>query len=86
MRADNGQLGIIDFGDVGYYDRSKDFIDLNDNQIFELALQAYGDNEKLRQKITMRQNTTHIISLTYYIGKHDQKGIQKTLAKIKSTL
>lgn len=43
-------LGIIDFGDVGYYDRSKDFIDLADEAIFETAIKAYGDSPVLRKK------------------------------------
>ena len=86
MYGSIGQLGIIDFGDVGYYDRSKDFIDLDEHHIFESALEAYGDNKELRQKIAMRQKVTHVITLTAAIGKQDEPGIQKTLAKLRAAI
>lgn len=86
MYGNDGQLGIIDFGDVGYYDRSKDFIDLDDHHIFESALETYGDNKELRQKIAIRQKVSYVITLTAAIGKQNEPGIQKTLAKLKAAL
>lgn len=81
-----GGLGIIDFGDVGYYDISKDFIDLDDNDVFESALKAYGDSEFLRQKITVRKHLSYIITLTAAIGKNNTDEIEQVLAKLKSVI
>lgn len=86
MVSVTGELGIIDFGDVGYYDHSKDFIDLGDSVIFESALSSYGDSGILRQKIAIRQKTISIISLTYYIGKNDESGIDRTIDKIRTII
>lgn len=83
---DNGRVGIIDFGDVGYYDRSKDFIGLEDLQVLEAALVAYGDHENLRQKIAARRVVPPIIGLRFYIDKKDGPGVQRKLASIKVLL
>jgi aminoglycoside phosphotransferase (APT) family kinase protein len=80
---DDGQVGIIDFGDVCLCDQSKDFIGLNDEIIFESALKTYGDSKELRQKIVLRQDTREIIKLTASIKKQDALGIQKSLNRLK---
>lgn len=85
LKPDN-HIGIIDFGDVGYYDRSKDFIGLQDNEILDQALGVYGDNPLLRQKITIRQKVLYILDLPFFIGKNDEQGITRTVAKIRAGL
>lgn len=84
----NGTVGIIDFGDVAYYDRSKDFLELeNDNIVFEAVLKAYGFNDAhLMQKIAVRQAMIQIINLGFHAGKEDIRNIQLTVEKIKGTL
>ena len=82
----NGTIGIIDFGDIGYYDRSKDFIGFEDMEALDAALNAYGDVELLRQKIAIRQKVLAILDLPFYIGKEDHVGIKRTVAKIKYSL
>jgi aminoglycoside phosphotransferase (APT) family kinase protein len=79
-------IGIIDFGDVGYYDKSKDFIGLEDAEMLDAALTVYGDNQALREKIAVRQKVLPLLDLAYYTEQHDQKGIVKTLGKLKSVL
>lgn len=79
-------LGIIDFGDVGYYDRSKDFIDLDDEAIFETALKTYGDSPELRKKIELRKQLIQIITFTYYLGKNDRAGMSSSLDTIRAKL
>jgi hypothetical protein len=80
------QVGIIDFGDVGYYDHSKDFMGLGDPDLLEAALVAYGESKYLRRKIAVRQKILYILDLPFFIGKDDGVGIRKTVAKIKAIL
>lgn len=54
LREDGG-IGVIDFGDIGHYDRSKDFIGFEDAEALDEALKVYGDSELLRQKVAIRQ-------------------------------
>lgn len=81
-------IGIIDFGDVGYYDRSKDFLELNDQPvIFDSALQTYGQKDaKLMEKIALRRAMIQIINLGFFLGKNDKAGIARTVDKIKASL
>jgi aminoglycoside phosphotransferase (APT) family kinase protein len=80
----NDQVGIIDFGDLGYYDRSKDFIGVNEQKMLDAVLSQYGDNEILREKIGLRKKILAILDLPYFIGKNNQEGIQKTIMRIRA--
>lgn len=84
----NGSVGIIDFGDVAYYDRSKDFLELeNDKIVFESVLQAYDYNDPhLAQKIAVRQAMIQIINLGFHAGKEDKANVNLTVEKIRSGL
>jgi aminoglycoside phosphotransferase (APT) family kinase protein len=84
----NGVVGVIDFGDVAYYDRSKDFIELELNKtIFDTALEAYGNSdEQLLDKARLRQDMIQIINLGFYAGKNDQNNTKLTVNKIKEFL
>jgi aminoglycoside phosphotransferase (APT) family kinase protein len=85
LKAD-GRIGIIDFGDAGYYDRSKDFMGLRDPDLLDAALDAYGDSDSLRRKISLRQKILYILDLPFFIGKGDEDGIGKTVAAIKAAI
>jgi aminoglycoside phosphotransferase (APT) family kinase protein len=82
----NNTIGVIDFGDSGYYDRSKDFIGLADAAALDAALRTYGDNPVLRQKITARRQILYFHDLPFFMGKADQQGIAQTLATIRTIL
>lgn len=86
--SNKGNVGIIDFGDVAYYDRSKDFIELNnDSIIYNNALKAYDLNSLLlSQKIAIRQQMIQIINLGYFAGKKDNVNLFNTVQKIKKFL
>lgn len=84
--GENHQVGIIDFGDLGYYDRSKDFIGVNEQKMLDAALSQYGDNDILREKIGLRQQILPILDLPYFIGKSNQEGIEKTIVRIRETI
>jgi aminoglycoside phosphotransferase (APT) family kinase protein len=84
--SQDGRIGIVDFGDSGYFDRSKDFMGLRDPDLLDSALEAYGDDQVLRQKIAIRQKILNILDLPFFIGKADAAGIGKTVAEIKVAL
>ncbi len=83
----DGKVGIIDFGDACNADHSKDFADFDDSIVFEAALKAYGsDDDKLRQKIKLREDMTKIITLTAKLTKNGEGSARSTIAKIKDQL
>ena len=86
IRKPDGGIGIIDWGDAGYYDRSKDFMAIEDPQLLGAALHAYGDSDNLRAKIATRQTVLYLLDLPFFVGKRDEAGIAKTVAKIRSAL
>ena len=81
--SENGQLGIIDFGDSGYYDCAKDFSALEDADLRESALLAYGADDLLRERIALRRRLLPVVDLPFYVGKQDEAGIAKTVARIR---
>lgn len=82
----HGVLGIIDFGDAGYYDQSKDFIDIEDEILFKSTIKSYGNSNNLFEKIKLRQKTSSIITLLFHAGKQDTDNVKKTVKKIKANL
>lgn len=83
-----GKTGVIDFGDVAYYDRSKDFLELDiDQVVFDAAVTVYGyDYPHFKEKIATRKNMIQIINLGFFAGKKDTKNVDATVAKIKKYL
>lgn len=88
LYAPNGTIGIIDFGDVAYYDRSKDFLELEDDAtLFDAALRAYGRSDKpFMEKVALRQAMIRILDLGYFVGKADKAGIERTISYLKTYL
>ena len=82
----DGSVGVIDFGDIGNWDRSKDFIGLENEEILNEALNAYGDNDLIRQKIAVRRKILVIMDLCYFTDVQNKKGVQKSLTKIRAFL
>ena len=79
----NMTAGVIDFGDAGFNDRSIDFVDLDDATVLNAALEAYGDDMVLREKIAIRQKIFPIFLMLFYIDKKDSKGIGQCVEKIR---
>ena len=78
----DGQTGIIDFGDVGYYDTSIDFAGMNDREILDAALESYDGNIP-KGKVELRIKIIPVLDLPFFIGKNDQEGIKRTIARIR---
>jgi aminoglycoside phosphotransferase (APT) family kinase protein len=81
-----GQVGVIDLGDLGYYDSSKDFIGFADETVLEAALAAYGDTPLLRQKIALRKVLLAIFDLAFYVNKHDDRRAAMARQLIESAI
>ncbi len=79
-------VGIIDFGDVGHYDHSKDFIGLQEPVVLNAALEAYGDDDILRQKIAIRQKVLPVLDIPFYEGKQNAEGLKRTLNNLRENL
>ena len=80
----DGQVGIIDFGDICMADESKDFTGFDDPAMFDAALRAYGqDNDHFRQKVRLRQDVTKVIALTARLAKDEPAKIQETVEQLK---
>jgi aminoglycoside phosphotransferase (APT) family kinase protein len=77
------QLGIIDFGDCGYYDRAKDFSALEDADLRENALHVYGADDCLRERIALRRRLLPVVDLPFYIGKQNEEGVARTVTRIR---
>jgi aminoglycoside phosphotransferase (APT) family kinase protein len=82
----NGSLGVIDFGNIGYYDQSKDFIDLGDEQVLNGALEIYGDSPALRAKVKVRKIAMQAIELVYYRAKRDESGVLHAIHDLRRLL
>jgi aminoglycoside phosphotransferase (APT) family kinase protein len=84
----DGSVGIIDFGDVAFWDRSKDFLELDrDETLFDAALRVYGsDYENFTQKIAVRQAMIQVLNFGFHAGKNDSANIQRTAEKIRAQL
>ncbi len=82
----DGRIGVIDFGDAGYFDHAKDFMGLRDPELLDAALEAYGPEQTLRSKIAVRQKLLYVLDLPFFIGKDDEPGIKKTVAALRSAL
>lgn len=82
----DGELGVIDFGAVGYYDRSKDFLCLEDDLLREHALREYGADECLRQKIAVRRAVLPLIDMADLFERGDIAMGDKYVAALKRGL
>jgi aminoglycoside phosphotransferase len=82
LREDNS-IGVIDFGDIGYYDKSKDFLGIEDKEMLDSVLSIYGDNKILRQKIAIRQKALPLLDLVYFVKNNDNAKIIQTIEKLQ---
>jgi hypothetical protein len=82
----DGQVGVIDFGDVAYADVSRDFIDFPDDEMLFAALESYGADDLLTQKVAFRRKIVPIMGLVFYEVKGEFDNIEKNIAKIRETI
>ena len=86
LLTDNLEVGVIDFGDAGIYEKSYDFIGLEDNVILDAAIITYGDNEVLREKVAIRRQLLPLMEMLLLIKRKDKEGIRKCAGKVSNIL
>ena len=69
--ADDGRIGVIDFGDIAIVDRSQDLCGLDHPVALDAALEAYGDAPGLREKAAFRATAVLVMDLLFFAGKQD---------------
>ena len=84
--TNNLEVGVIDFGDAGIYDKSTDFTGLENDTMLNAAIIAYGDNEILREKIAIRRQLLPLMEMLFLIDKKDKEGIKKSAGKMRNNL
>ena len=83
IHREKNKIGIIDFGDFGYYDHSVDFVGFEDPELLNAALNEYGDSPHLRQKIDIRKKALLLNETPYYLEQKDFKMLDLLIERIK---
>lgn len=84
--TDNLEVGIIDFGDAGIFEKAYDFTGLEDNIVLDTAIAAYGDDEILREKVAIRRQLLPLMEMLFLIDREDREGIIKCANKMRINL
>lgn len=82
----DGMVGLIDFGDIGNYDQSKDLMGLSDQIILDSALNVYGDSQLLRKKIAIRRKVLPVMDISYFESKNNTERLDKTLVELRQSI
>lgn len=90
MLADDGSIGVIDFGDVCLCDPSKDLVGLVQPGVepiaLDAALDAYGEDATRRRKIAVRAKALPAMDLIFYAGKGDEERLTICVDRIRALL
>jgi aminoglycoside phosphotransferase (APT) family kinase protein len=81
----DGEIGLVDFGDIAYCDTSKDFAGMDDETMLDAALEAY-DGDVSREKIALRTKVLPILELPFFVERSDRNGARETIARIRRTI
>jgi hypothetical protein len=81
-----GTIGVIDFGDIGYQDVSKDFSGFGDRMVLDGAFESYGADELLRKKAELRIKAFPVLDIPFYLGKADHAGVQSCLNLVRRVI
>jgi len=79
------QIGIIDFGDVGYYDSSIDFSGIRDIVMYNCLVKNYGCNESMLKKIDIRKMIIPILEIPYFLEQNNKKELDNNLSLINES-
>ncbi len=81
----DGKIGVIDFNDSGYIDEASDFMDISDDALCSVMLDAYGADENLRKKVEMQRRIRPVFVLDVY-AERDEASVQKLIRQIRNYL
>lgn len=71
-----GKIGIIDFSEAAYMDEAADFMDMEDDELCDKALDAYGANDVLRQKVAIRRAAHPMFTIGTYRDRPEAEILQ----------
>jgi hypothetical protein len=80
------EVGIIDFGDIGYQDPSTDFAGLGDDIVRGAAFEAYNADDCLRRKAKLRTKAFPVLDIPFYLGKNNAAGVEACIAGLRRVL
>ena len=86
LLTDNLEVGIIDFGDAGVYEKSHDFSGLEDDIILDAAIKAYGGDKVLREKVEIRRQLLPLMEMLFFIDRKEQEGVENSAVKMRNNL
>lgn len=86
LLTNNLKVGIIDFGDAGIFDKSYDFVGLEDDIILDAAIIAYDGDEVLREKVAIRRQLLPLMEMLFLIDRKDKEGIRKCAGRMSNNL
>ena len=86
LLTDNLEVGIIDFGDAGNYDKSYDFIGIEDDVMLDEAITTYGDDKVLRAKVATRRQLLPLMEMLFLIDRKNKEGVKKCAEKMRINL
>lgn len=83
---DNNQVGVIDFGDVGLYDRSRDFRGIEDRALRTAMMEAYGEGEIISlEAAEATAKMIDILNLPYIIKNRGTTERDECIARINKS-
>lgn len=86
LLTDNLEVGVIDFGDAGIFEKSYDFTGLEDDVMLDAAILAYGGDDVLREKVAIRRQLLPLMEMLFLIERKDQEGIIECANKMRINL
>lgn len=81
----DGTVGVIDFNESGYADEAADFMDIEDDTICKSALESYGADEILREKVRLRRLIRPLFVVETYATRGDEAAV-KYIEQIKNSI
>ena len=81
----DGKVGVIDFNESGYIDEASDFMDITDDNLCAVMLDAYGADENLRRKVDMQRRIRPVFVLDVY-AERDEGTVWKIIRQIRKRL
>lgn len=80
--GEQGEVGVIDWGDMAYLDEAADFMDIEDNRICDYMLDYYQADEVLRQKVQLRRQVRPIFVFGDCVRK-DERNAKRLMRQVR---
>ena len=82
---ENGKVGIIDFGNTGYFDQAADF--MLEGELRQLTLDSYGADETLRKKVELKFDMSLLLYSKWEIARNGKDAaIKKCIPILRAVI